>query len=164
MGELYVIAKMRITLLTLTVTILACFFSACKESERVNNKSSASVSKVAKYERVFSEQLLNQWGYETVDFVYGHYIKSIKNYGSDTEKFYARFHLDKKSFASKNKAQEYLESSQKEVESDPLGKNYTRFILYENSVYSISATSNYTYLEHQPKLTKIIREHIISKL
>ena len=113
--------------------------------------------------RVFSEDTLNSWGYITTEVAREyHAIRSEKNYGDATEAFYARFHLAKAEFENYSAASTTKERIEALLKSDAGFKDYTQIIQQEGALYSISATSNYTFLSHQPALMEAARNYLIN--
>ncbi len=112
-------------------------------------------------EKVFSEDVLDSWGYLTTEVSERyHAIRSKKNYGNSDEAFYARFHLARAVFedsAAATKAKNRIEAS---LKTSAGFKDYTQILQKDATLYSVSATSNYTYLSHQPKLLDSVQAYL----
>ena len=110
---------------------------------------------------VFSENLLQTWGYTTslIDD-YGHHVRSVKNYGSKDEAFFARFTLTASEFGSEAEAASKMQLIQKEAGDPIMTKDYRQVIQDETRLIVVAPTSNYTRLEHQPKLLAEIKKHL----
>src|SRR5688572_23761075 len=96
--------------------------------------------------RVFPEDLLLSWGYKTssVD-KWGHHIRSLKNYSSSGEVFYARFGLAVASFGSPAEAASEKERLERERDSSPMKeKDYRQFLQQGAMIYTVDPISNYT--------------------
>lgn len=120
---------------------------------------------------VFPEDLLLSWGYKTssIDEL-GHEIRSLRNYGSSEEAFYARFDLAVASFASPAEAAseiEKLESERNSLQRRDEGymreKDYRQFLQRGAMIYTVTPTSNYTRLDHLPLLLSRIKEHFAAQ-
>ncbi len=102
-------------------------------------------------ERVFSEDVLEGWGYKTtaVDEK-GQHVRSLKNYGDSNEALYARFSINTSSFASEAEAAAEMQNIERKRESTVLGrdKDYRRILQKGKVLYFVAATSNYTRLQH----------------
>ena len=110
---------------------------------------------------VFSEDTLNRWGYITTEIANKyHAIRSKKNYGDANEAFYARFHLEEAEFGNASAASETKDRIEALLKSDVVFKDYTQIIQQGNTLYSICATSNYTFLSHQPALIDAARSYL----
>lgn len=113
----------------------------------------------AKADRVFSEETLEKWGYQTTTIEESHDIQSIKNYGDQETKFYARFLLRKSDYATIKDATKALNKFNKDIENPDRAKDYTQAVQKGKVIYFITATSHYTCLEHQPRLIMLIKKH-----
>ena len=113
-------------------------------------------------ERVFPEELLSSWGYQTTRVGESHEIRSTKNYGDSDEAFYARFHLKKCAFESAEEAAATMDDIEAKRKSTVLGrdKDYRRILQKGEELYFVTATSNYTHLGHQPLLMRQIGQHL----
>lgn len=111
--------------------------------------------------RVFSEELLQTWGYTTSSVDHnGHHIRSIKNYGNKHETFYARFILIATKLRSEYEAISQMKHIKKESGDPMKTKDYRQVIQDGCRLITVASTSNYTRLEHQPKLLALIQTHL----
>lgn len=116
-------------------------------------------------QRVFPEDQLQKWGYKSTEVAEGrHAIRSLENHGDPEEAFYARFILRVLPFASAAEAAAAKEKADAARESTVLGKDkdYRRYLQQGKVLYVIDATSNYTRLEHQPKLMAQVKAYLAS--
>lgn len=120
------------------------------------------VPSVAMAERVFSEALLNSWGYETTRLEERHIIKSLDNKSNTSKAFYARFELWRECLDNPEMATEKIKSIEEERKSTLIGlqKNYQRTIQARECIYYVRSWSNHTYLSYQPELMKRIRAYV----
>ncbi len=112
---------------------------------------------------VFQEAVLESWGYLTTGIVGDmHEIRSLKNFGSAEERFYARFSLRVYRFKTESDAEEKLLKLKAVRSQGGLGrfKDYREFVKNEAEIYVVRPTSNYTRLEHLPDLLAKIRVHL----
>lgn len=109
-------------------------------------------------EKVFSEEVLDGWGYLTTEVADRHHaIRSKRNHGNEREAFYARFRLAKAQFEDHAEAGATRSRIEALLKTDAGFKNYTQIIQAGDTLYSVSATSNYTFLAHQPELLAMAR-------
>ena len=114
-------------------------------------------------ERVFSENLLKSWGYETSHFEENaHRIKSIKNYGSAELRSYARFEIQKAVFPNEAEATSVKAKIEIVLQGKASFKNYTKILQARTTLYAVQAISNATRIEHQPHLVETIQAHLDS--
>ena len=112
-------------------------------------------------QRVFSESMLQTWGYTTSSIDdHGHHVRSVKNYGSKDEAFFARFTLKVSETGSEAEAASEMQRIQKEAGEHISMKDYRQVIQDRSRLIVVTPTSNYTRLEHQPKLLAEIRKHL----
>jgi hypothetical protein len=151
------------------MAILAALLIVSCEQENgldANADSGEGASNAEKAQQVLPEAQLNKWGYKTTELTHtNHYIRSLKNYGDSDEAFYARFSLEVLSFDTEAEAAAEKENVDSERDSTVLGrdKDYRRFVRKGKTLYVVSATSNYTRLEHQPALMEQIKAHLESQ-
>jgi hypothetical protein len=112
-------------------------------------------------ENVFAEAVLNSWGYITTEVTDKHHaIRSKKNYGRANEAFYMRYSLAKARFESQDDASTEKNRIESLLKTDAGFKNYTQIIQQGNMLYSVCASSNFTFLEDQPKLMGAARSYL----
>jgi hypothetical protein len=113
------------------------------------------------FSRIFSEELLRTWGYTTSSIdAYSHNIRSIKNYSSTNEVFYARFSLSTAKFASEASATKQMHRIQIAAGDQSMTKDYRQVLQHGRTLYFVDPTSNYTRLDHQPHLMALIRRYL----
>lgn len=116
-------------------------------------------------DRVFPEELLNQWGYETTKLnEHRHSIKSIDNkYGAESEiAYYARFELWHECLRTPAEAASKISALTEDRNSDVLQrpKVYQREIQQNECIYYIKTYVNETFLSYQPSLMDKIQRYI----
>ena len=152
-------------------TSLALLLVACKSSKPASEGSPSEIefgragdfpaSNQVFGEAIFSEDVLVKWGYQTNEVASDHHsIRSKKNYGDSETAFYARFWLAKAKFENAADASEVKKEMEINLESDAGFKDYTQILQKGEFLYSFSATSNYTYLEHQPRLLELAKTYL----
>ena len=110
----------------------------------------------------FPEAELKKWGYKVtkVDAEKKRYqIRSLKNFGSSSVKFYARYGIWKETFASKAEASERKKEFENRTDEVSF-KDYTEILQKGNTLYFFGATSNRIRYEDQPRLRKLILEYL----
>lgn len=158
--------------------ICALYLSSCKDEEtasqdRQNPETASSVGSGCDFpaenqitfEKAFPEDILDSWGYITTEVAECHHaIRSKKNYGDSNEAFYPRFHLAKAEFKDSTDATTTKIRIEAALETDAGFKDYTQILQRDATLYSVSATSNYTYLSHQTTLLERAESYLTKQV